>query len=194
MDHMKRKWAGLAALITAVIVCTIIITSDSLHVQSMQSARQVDIPEHAIYGRLFHQAVFLHNKAIEIERQGKPGQALRSILMKEVGLNQQQSDLLTEIALSCQQELRQQDERAQKIVRAFRARYPNREVPPGQKLPPPPQELMVMQRERNNIILRARDSLRQGIGDQAFKKLDEATKSRALVSMQYTSPNISSSK
>lgn len=68
--------------------------------------------------------------------------------------------------------MKQQDEKAQKIITAFRARYPGGKVPQGESLPPPPPELTRLWEERKAIILHARDRLREAFGEQKFKQFD----------------------
>lgn len=119
------------------------------------------------------------------------GQVIRTSVERDANLGDEQVLALTNIAFACARQLRQQDERAGRIIAAFRARYPGGKIPPGESLPPPPAELKLLQEERNAIILRARDSLRETIGEQVFSRLDEVVKRPNAVKVHDSSPNAS---
>jgi Carboxypeptidase regulatory-like domain len=85
------------------------------------------------------------------------------LLQREATLTDQGSHTLDTIATECQEELRQLDERAKRIIDDFRAKFPVGKLSRGSKLQPPPPELIAMSAERSAIILRARDKLRQRV-------------------------------
>ncbi|MBX5479284.1 MAG: hypothetical protein IRZ19_09415 [Pyrinomonas methylaliphatogenes] len=57
-------------------------------------------------------------------------------------------------------------------------------------MPPPPAELQQLQRERNWIILRARDQLRAALGPQAFRQLDDYVKLKIVPNIKPALPGV----
>ena len=164
-------------------LCAVLITSalgfsyrayPSKTTPSSQQERQVQsIPDYATYRQLFHHHVALKKKADELEQQGKNAKALRSFYKEAAGLTDEEARIFDSVASDCERDVAQQDAKAQAIIDAVRARYPNGKVPKGEKAPEAPQELKDMQDQRNNIILRARDRLRASLGEQEFKRFSD---------------------
>ncbi len=103
-------------------------------------------------------------------------------------MNDEQSGALNEIAIDCDREVKLQDARAQAIIEAYEAQYPNGKVPHGETPKPPPVELDLMTQERNAIVLRARDRLRATFGEEEFKRFDEFIKQRIAPNVKQMSP------
>jgi hypothetical protein len=127
------------------------------------------VPEHVAYEFLFRRSVFFRERAASA---GKP-QAVDPTPGREAGLRDEHARALDKIAAACLEEVKAQDERARVVINSYRARYPGRVVPPGQSLPPPPPELEAMQRERDAMLLRGRDRLREALGEKEFARLSE---------------------
>lgn len=159
--------------------------------RNLPAAQPALIPEHVSYGSFFNRIIAIQQKATGRPDASAVGQVIRTSIEREANLSGAQILALNNIAFACVQELRQQDERAGRIIAAFRARYPQRIIPPGESPPPPPVELKVLQEERNAIILRARDRLRQVLGVEAFNRLDGILKRRSSGSVQASSPGAS---
>ncbi len=160
---------------------------------NLPATRPAPIPEHLTYGFFFNQIIALQQRATGRPDASVIGQVIRTSIEREANLNGAQILALNNIAFACVQQLRQQDARAGQIIAAFRARYPQRIIPPGESPPPPPAELRVLQEERNAIILRARDRLRQVLGEQAFNRLDEILKRSTSSNVRALSPGASQS-
>lgn len=133
------------------------------------------VPDYVVYGVMFAKVVRLREKTRELQTKGRVGLNGYFPLQREVTLTQGQATVLEAIATSCQQKVRQQDERAKLIVNAFRAQFVGGRVPVS-GAPPPPPELKVMWQERNDIILGARDQLRDALGQQEFTRFDNYVK------------------
>lgn len=65
------------------------------------------------------------------------------------------------------------DRRAAKIIEKYRAGVQKMKIKPGDKMPELPAELRTMQAERDALVLRARDSLRERLGEESFQNLDQ---------------------
>lgn len=143
--------------------------------QSIGEPRTRTLEDSVVYGFLFHRVARLKEKTKELQMQRKISQTPYFGLQKDASLTDDQAIALDAIAESCQQQVRVQDEKAQKIISAFQDNFPGGKVPAGGS-PPPPPELKAMWAERNAIILRHRDQLRSAFGSEAFLKLDNYAK------------------
>lgn len=135
-------------------------------------------PEFVVYGFLFGKVARLSKRTQELRSQGAIGEKAYHPLKNEAALSESQSIALEAIAAECEQALAQQDQKAKKIIQAFRERFLPGELPKGTRLPPPPPELITMSQQRNAIILRARDQLRLAFGESAFSRFDTYAKFR----------------
>jgi hypothetical protein len=131
------------------------------------------IPQHIVYDELFYEVAFFKGEADKLDRQGKDSSGLRSIYKKEAKLDERRNALLFEIASDCERDVEALDMRAKEIITAFRARVQAMNIGPGETPPPAPEELKAIQEERNATILRARDRLREGFGDEEFGRFTE---------------------
>jgi hypothetical protein len=82
------------------------------------------------------------------------------------------------------------DARAQLLIKAYRAQYPNGKVPHGQNPAPPPAELEQLREERDAITLRHRDNLSSAFGDEEFNDFhNKFVKRRIAQSIQQAGSN-----
>lgn len=148
-------------------------------------------PDYVLYRQFFRHHSALKERAAEVERQGRSGQALRSYYKNKVGLEDRQANALDDVAAECDREVTRLDAEAKQIIDAARARYPNGVVPAGQSIPPAPPELRKMQVERNMIVMRACQQLREKLGAHGFQQVDDYLKlnfARNLQPSQLRSP------
>jgi hypothetical protein len=146
--------------------------------QTSAHSRTNDIPDYVAYGFLFRLVSKLSDKTRELRSQGRIGKKEYLPLQKEASLTQGQARMLEAIASACQQEVARQDEKAKSIVHGFRAQLPENKQLQGKALPPPPAELKALSNERNEIVLRARERLRLGFGEESFTRFDNYVKFR----------------
>ena len=137
-----------------------------------------EVPDYVAYGFLFRLVSKLSDKTRELRSQGRIGPKDYFPLQKEASLTQGQARMLEAIASVCQQEIARQDEKAKSIVHAFRAQLPENKQLRSKALPPPPAELKALSNERNAIVLRARERLRLGFGEESFTRFDNYVKFR----------------
>ena len=152
-----------------------------------QSANQP--PTHVVYWHLFRHVVFLNKKAEEVERKGEDGAKYRLRYKNLAQLNDQQSQLLNQIAADCYEQVRRQDEKAKRVIDAVRAQAPSGQLQPGQAPPPLPAELKPLQEERDRIILEAQKKLREGLGEQEFERFDRFVAKNLGSSISTISPD-----
>lgn len=136
-----------------------------------QRPTSVPIPDHIPYEFLFRRIKFFQDKRM-------PPQQLSLLLQKELEINAVEAESLIQIAIACLDEVKQQDERAQKVIKGIRARYPGGRIRHGQEPSLVSPELATMQQERNDMILRARTSLQSHFGRGKFLRFDGKVKSK----------------
>ena len=145
-------------------------------------AQSYTIPQHAYYQHIFHHVAELSKVAEKAEQKGEDGSKFRDLYKRVAGLSNTQARALDAIALRCERQLKTQDERAFKIIEAFRSRVTK--LKSGEPLPPPPPELDVLQQERNDIIVRSITHLRETFGEVEFRRFDEFIKRNTNVTVK----------
>lgn len=146
-------------------------------VRSSAQNNSPEVPDTVVYRHLFRQAAF-NARAGELERQGKDAAHFHNFFKHKADLSDEQARMLDEIALRCALEIKAIDERAKPIIEAYKAQYPNGQVPHGQQPLPPPAELGQMTKERNELVLRKRDELRAAFGEEAFGRFQGFVKNK----------------
>ena len=184
---MNSKHLVVALCLVSLAAAVLTAVGHSQHSESLpQSAA---IPEHVLYRQMFRHIHALNRRAAEEAQQGRASDSLRGVYRRQLGLNAQQNDILSNIAEECEQEVARLDEQAHQIISEFRARYPGGRVPQGETLPPPPAELQTLQAERNAAILRHRDRLQTALGEQDFSRVAEFVRSRVAANIRPVSPH-----
>lgn len=143
---------------------------------SLPSPRPAGAPEYVVYRHVFHHLLALKEHAKEVERRGDNGRALGNFYKDRARLSDDQELTFEKIAADCERDVAKLDAKAQKIIDAAHARFPNGKVPAGALIPPPPPELHKLQLERIATIMEARNRLRAALGEQGFQQLDDFIK------------------
>lgn len=143
---------------------------------SRQDPLPANAPEHVVYGQFFRHLIALKKQAKDNELKSKKQSKLRTHYKDKIGLKDDIAQILDNIAAECVKEMAQTDEKAKKIIDKARSRFPDGKIPQGQQLPPPPQELRKLQRDRDMSILKARQKLRKKLGDYDFQLIDDHIK------------------
>ena len=122
--------------------------------------QRAGLPEHVRYFFLFH-----HLSAIKETPAATRFQA-------KAGLNSGQLQALTSIAINNERELKRLDEKAEAIIAAFHEQYPPGRLPSGVVPPALPQEINVLQQQREATILRFREQIRRILGEEEFARFE----------------------
>jgi hypothetical protein len=133
-----------------------------------------DDQDYATYRHLFSHIVHLQKKGEAADAKREDGGTFRHLYKYAAGLDDEQEQSLTLIATECEAEVAKIDAKAWKIVEAFRRRVQN--LPPTERPPSPPDELKVLQEEKNRTVLMARDRLRSALGAGEFERLHKFLK------------------
>ena len=183
----KRHWTvSLLALVLLAGTGGFSITAPRSQKAASQEgpAPSAEPPAAVVYSAFFHFVVDLQQQAAELESEGKKGESLRGYVQTQASLNDEEAQKLDEIAAACVEEVSRQDAKALAVIQVFQARFPGGRIPVGVKLPPPPPELKVLQQERNQIILAARNKLVTALGETGFDKAAKFAERRIAHSVQ----------
>lgn len=163
-------------VISVVLIAVAILAFSSQMNSTGQISAQNNLPEIAdstIYRHLFRHVAAVKAKADELERQGGDAARFRNFFKRKADLSDNQAQMLDEIASQCALEIKAIDERAKPIIEAYKANYPNGQVPHGQLPLPPPAELGQLTLERNALVLRKQNELRTAFGEEAFGRFQD---------------------
>lgn len=118
------------------------------------------IKEYVPYMFLFHHLANIKDKTSEV----------KEIQSKSKLPAYDFSKLLT-IAAEYQKEVTALDEQARGIIDEFHKQYPPGKMPSGTAPPKPPQELIVLQNQRNDTALKYRDQAKEVLGTSVYTEL-----------------------
>lgn len=189
---MNKKSAFFAAGVALVAIAAFVISGRmNFPAASSAQTRQPEaqeIPDHAVYRVLFRRIAANKARADEIERRGGDAGGLRSAFQRRANLDDRQAQMLERIAWQAALEMQALDERASQILGAFRAQYPNGEVPRGQIPAPPPAELRELSAARKAVVLRKRDELRAAFGEGEFARFHDFVKNKMKPNLAPPAP------
>lgn len=125
---------------------------------------------------------FAHLNALETQAEradasGATGQVYRNYYKNLLGFSPQQYAILTSSAAQEKAKLDVIDQRAQKIITAFREQIKN--ASPSAPLPQPPKELAILQRERDSATMAAVSNIRAVLDPASFQRL------RSMIDTQF---------
>ncbi len=134
-------------------------------------------PEHVTYNQVFRHLKELNKEADDEEKKGKDGKHLRKLYKHLAKLDDAQAVILDLVAADTNRDVERLNAKADKIIKKFREKHKGK-LKPGDELPAPPDELMILSQERKQTVLRARDRLRYSIGEEAFAKFEKFVNER----------------
>lgn len=177
-----------AFCIGATVICGLALTNQTLSKNKVQDhssavSRSDGLAGHLPYMFLFQHLNQLSEQANNQRRLGKDGSGFQRRFKNAFDIDDEQFEKINEIALQCESETAELDKKAKAITEAFWAQYPPGKVPEGVIIPPPPAELIALQEMRSGAILRARDQMKEVLGDQEFARFDETVKVRLTPSI-----------
>lgn len=132
-----------------------------------------EVPKQIIYGILFREITAYRKKADELAQKGEEVIALRTRHKDKLKLTVDQAAELNRIVAESSRETEKLDAQAKRIIDAARARHPEGKIEAGESLPLPPAELGTLQKQRDEVILAARERWRTVLGEEEFRRVDE---------------------
>jgi hypothetical protein len=186
---MEKKW--IVSLSAVVLLAASIGFSITIpRAQRVVPGEESDLKPRtaAVYSALFHMVVDLEKQALELESEGAKGETLRSYVQTQANLTDDQVRKLGAIAAACVEQVGQLDARALEVIQKSQSQFPGGRIPKGSQVPPPSPELKVLQQERDQIILAARDSLSNALGAASFGNVEQFATHGMGLSVRPTTP------
>lgn len=154
------------------------------------------MPEELMYWMLFEQISALKAKDAEMLTEGQNSSFKNSFYEENMKLQPSQFSAVDTAVTTFFSEIQPIDQQARQVINQYRSQYPNGELKkaentdsskfssgryksPVEKLPPPPPQLQQLQNQKNQIILNAKERIRQSLGASSFAEFDAAVKSDA---------------
>jgi hypothetical protein len=176
---MKKKNTITIVLVLAVVVLTLAFGSQSPSVRKWlsfapqaraQSASQ--IPSNALYDMMFRTIISFRRKAEIQILKGESAPSLHNYFKAEAGLTDRENEVLQQVAIEFLQEVQPLDDQAIRLIAQYKRAFSEGEIPAGQEVPKPPQELAPLQEQREALVWRYRDRLREMLGEDRFGEFD----------------------
>lgn len=130
------------------------------------------LPQHRLFRHVFRHLMQLEREAQEAAKRGEAKSELRNFYKIRASLTEAQAAALARTAAEADAEVEAIEKRAQEVIKAARAKYPNGRVEQGQPLPTPPAELKSLQAQRDAALQRAVAKVRRAFGEEAFARFD----------------------
>lgn len=150
---------------------------------SDSSQESPKIPTQVTYLFLFKRIENLEKRATEEEAKGKDGKIYRQHYKNKAKLSDEQNAALSKVAKDCLAEVSKKDAEAKKIIDKEHAKHPGGKLYPGEPIPTPPIELTTLQQERDAIVLRYIDFLKESFNEADFSKFQQFVE-------QYITPQV----
>jgi hypothetical protein len=135
-------------------------------------AQAQEIPKHVVYGMLFKEIAAFKKKAHELKLKGEDDTHFREYHKRKLSLDEGQSAAFERIADDAARKMSKLDEQAKKVIDGIRAQRPDGRLKEGELPPAPPEELKNLDRQRVDLLLRAREELLAALGEAEFQRLE----------------------
>ncbi|HEY0049073.1 MAG TPA: hypothetical protein VGB68_07295, partial [Pyrinomonadaceae bacterium] len=155
------------------------------------------MPPELAYWALFQEIQALKDKDGESLAQSERTNFKNSFYTNRLGLESSQFAAVDTAATECLANIQPIDQSAREIIKKYRAQFPNGELkkiqpssPPNKQqparpqksfesLPPVPAELKQLQNQKNQIILNAKEKIKQSLGQAEFAAFDSSVQKNA---------------
>jgi hypothetical protein len=141
--------------------------------QKVEAQSASAIPDHILYDQMFRLEINFKTEAEKQRIANKPVSSLVNYFKDEAGLTEEEGKILEQVSRKYLQEVAPVDTEARKIISQIREEFKYGEVPVGQQVPPPPDELSTLQAKRNEIVLLYRENLKNALGDEGYRKINQ---------------------
>lgn len=166
-----------------------LVNIESWIFHSAKSAeRESLIEDHILYETVFRFDLSFRRKALEQELMGQPVTSFKSYFKDEIGLTDEENEILRQTGLEYLEEMHPIDAQAIQVLADFREQFPDGYVETGQEVPPPPPALAGLQEQRNATALNGRDKLASRFSSKTFQNFDEFVKTKFAENFQSLSP------
>jgi len=169
MKILSGKWGVFAIPLLFQLGATTAASAQSL---PGETKTVINVPDHVIYELYFRRMVYFDDLADKMEKEGPSGDAARSVIKSELGLNDTQRRVLGQIGSQALEAAASLDAKANAIIQRDRARYPDGKVLRKEDIPPFPKELAELQTLRNAVFVNVKAQLADALGSAAFQAMD----------------------
>ncbi len=137
--------------------------------QPEDSRSASNIPDRIIYLIFFNHLVTYRQHLEEPAARGEQPLDYKASFKKEMTLDDAQSDYMFQIAQDCLNEIAPLDQKAQDIIANAQVEFSEK----GQAPTDPPQSLAELQQQKDETVLRYRDTLQSFLGDVKFAEFNQ---------------------
>ncbi len=130
------------------------------------------VPDYLVYRYFLGHLNHLELKSQEMAKQGQNGNDLRDYYKKKLGLTDAEATQLKQIASDLESQIGVQDSKAKAFIEKERTKFPGGKLSSKDALPKVPQELIMMQQEKDNTIKKYVAQSRGALSKSANDRVD----------------------
>lgn len=130
------------------------------------------MPNIRFYPLIFRHILYLQTHDKQSASDSQPAPSVVRYYSDLVGATQQEDSILLAEAETWKSEVAPIDAKAYALIDEIHARTPGGRLAPGEQPPPPPQELIDLQSEKDGITQKCIDNLRSRLGATRFTQID----------------------
>jgi hypothetical protein len=143
------------------------------------------MPDYVVYDVLFNMVKVFDREAAKLESEGKNGKIWSEYFKHESGLTGEQVATLRKVADEFAVEIEPNRTRAMQIIKEARGAFPNGKIKERDVPPPPSNELIALQQQRQEIALRYRDRLQNLLGNEVFGQFSQYLQQNFVNNMRF---------
>jgi hypothetical protein len=151
-----------------------------------------EAPPTVLWHMIFSLSRMTERQAERMNQQGRSGEAWSRYFIKRGALTAENEKVFKETAEAYLRELEPIDRRAKEVTAAMRARYPKGLIKDPKDMPQPPAELGELQKQKDALALRYRDSFKNAVSREAFDKFNAFLTNdfaKGVSAVSYPHPN-----
>jgi hypothetical protein len=166
-----HTWLGFSSMVT----CALCLTSIAKAQNALPPASlmQRSISQIAAYGGAMRIIATVDAKARALDSQGIASSGLRTAVAQKIGLGTLEFALFVQICRDADTKMQTLDSQAKQIISNTKAQFINQGAPGSAKLPPPPAQLLALQKQKDDIVRQAMVSLDGQLSADGRKHIDE---------------------
>ncbi|WP_213807907.1 hypothetical protein [Granulicella sp. dw_53] len=178
---MRHKIGGFLLLFLATLMLRASAFAEQVDSQSPSTVSPTQggfvqrAPLPILYRHFLAYQIHLDRAADALEKRGKNGNDFRNHFQKKLDLTGDEIALVRASGLRLEIALGKKDAEAKALIDATRAQFPKQSAKTGQpiELPPVPPQLLVLQKERDQLIEAEVKDLKTKLGSTAAARLDK---------------------
>ena len=125
------------------------------------------VPEEILWQMAFSLPQRIDREAAKLNQEGKDDSIWTGYITRQAKLSVENETVFRITAANFYEEVAPIDREANNLIKEIRTKFPDGKADP-KNLPLPPAELGELQKKKNEVVLRYRDSFKAAVGDQPF--------------------------